>query len=95
MVPTHRLIALITIAAIAVLYRNPVSRYLRTSRAVVAISRDVKRLQLRNAKLSRAIEQAGTGHTLLAEARKLGLIRPGEQLFIVQGIEAWRRTHHD
>jgi hypothetical protein len=27
---------------------------------------------------------------LLREARRLGFVKPGEQLFIVRGIAAWR-----
>jgi hypothetical protein len=35
-------------------------------------------------------------HTLRVEQarlRRLGLVKPGEQLFIVKGIPAWRRKH--
>jgi hypothetical protein len=27
------------------------------------------------------------------EARRLGLVKPGERLFIVQGIDAWRLSN--
>jgi hypothetical protein len=27
------------------------------------------------------------------EARRIGLVRPGQRLFIVKGIKAWRRAH--
>jgi hypothetical protein len=27
------------------------------------------------------------------EARRLGLVKPGERLFIVKGIAAWRKNH--
>jgi hypothetical protein len=32
-------------------------------------------------------------HHLIREARRLGLVKPGEQLFIVRGIAAWRKRH--
>ena len=35
----------------------------------------------------------GTGEQLTREARRLGLVKPGEQLFIVRGIAAWRHKH--
>jgi hypothetical protein len=28
------------------------------------------------------------------EARRLGLVKPGERLFIVKGIELWQRLEH-
>ena len=39
------------------------------------------------------IATVGTGHVLVREARRLGLVKPGEQLFIVRGIAAWRKKH--
>ena len=33
------------------------------------------------------------GATLVRGARRLGLVKPGEHLFIVQGIPEWRRAH--
>ena len=46
--------------------------------------------------LSRAapIELARSTSTaeLQREARRIGYVRPGEQLFIIQGITAWRRA---
>jgi len=43
--------------------------------------------------LKQRIAQAGTRGQLVREARRLGLVKPGEQLFIVRGISTWR-THH-
>jgi cell division protein FtsB len=31
---------------------------------------------------------------LVREARRLGFVKPGEQLFIVRGISAWRAAKH-
>jgi len=33
------------------------------------------------------------GDQLIREARRLGLVKPGERLFIVRGIAAWRKHH--
>ena len=43
--------------------------------------------------LEKRIAQAGTSDQLVREARRLGLVKPGERLFIVKGISAWRKTH--
>ena len=40
---------------------------------------------------NRRLEEADTPEALARRARKLGLVRTGEQLFIVKGIEEWRR----
>jgi hypothetical protein len=38
--------------------------------------------------------QFSAGSDALArEARRLGFIRPGEHLFIVKGIQAWKKSH--
>ena len=44
-----------------------------------------KRLQTR-------LATVGTGDALVREARRLGLVKPGERLFIVRGIAAWRQS---
>jgi hypothetical protein len=38
--------------------------------------------------------RASTSIAALArEARRLGYVRPGEHLFIVKGIAAWKKAH--
>jgi hypothetical protein len=43
--------------------------------------------------LEKHIAQAGTKGELVREARQLGLVKPGEQLYLVRGIAAWRKHH--
>ena len=38
----------------------------------------------------RLAAQTGTA-ALVQEARRLALVKPGERLYIVKGIDAWRR----
>ena len=40
-----------------------------------------------------AFALAGTSEQLVREARRLGLVKPGERLFIVKGIADWRKHH--
>ena len=40
----------------------------------------------------RYLKQLGRDQ-LVREARRLGLVKPGERLFIVRGIPAWRKHH--
>jgi len=54
----------------------------------VSVLRDEK------ARLEHRIAQSATGGQLVREARRLGLVKPGERLFIVKGIPAWRHQHY-
>ena len=38
------------------------------------------------------MEQSTSLVVLAQQARRTGLVRPGEQLFIVKGIPAWRHS---
>ena len=50
-------------------------------------------LRQEKSQLEKQIAQAGTSDQLVREARRLGLVKPGERLFIVKGISAWRKAH--
>jgi hypothetical protein len=39
------------------------------------------------------LEFSASSDALAREARRLGFIRPGEHLFIVKGIQAWKKVH--
>jgi hypothetical protein len=43
--------------------------------------------------LVKRIALANTGPELIRQGRMLGLVRPGEQLFIVRGVSAWRHRN--
>ena len=78
---------------VAFLYWKPTQSYLHTNRELRARNAEVRALHEERARLKRRIEQVGTGGQLVREARRLGLVKPGEQLFIVRGITAWRKHH--
>jgi cell division protein FtsB len=86
-----RLLALAGLALVAFLYWKPT--YLRTNRELQTRTAEVRALREEKARLKRRIAQVGTGGELVREARRLGLVKPGEQLFIVRGISAWRKHH--
>jgi len=54
-------------------------------------SHEVRDLAKENAALTRRLRLDESGATLVREARKLGLVRSDERLFIIQGIDAWQR----
>jgi cell division protein FtsB len=88
-----RLLAIGGIALVAFLYWKPTQTYLSTSHELQAKKAEVRALREEKAQLQKRILQAGTGGQLVREARRLGLVKPHEKLFIVRGITAWRKHH--
>ena len=62
-----------------------------------SVDRDFERLDAIIAAEERALQQRLTASasldSLARQARRLGYVRPGEHLFIVKGIEAWKKLH--
>jgi cell division protein FtsB len=79
------------LVAIAVGYVHPIRAYHEARAEVARQQSDVERLTRGNAELDRRLRRAGTASFVEREARRLGLVRPGERLFIVTGIERWRK----
>jgi cell division protein FtsB len=88
-----RLLAIGGIALVAFLYWKPTQTYLRTNHELQTRQAEVRDLRQEKAQLEKRIAQAGTGGQLVREARRLGLVKPGEKLFIVRGITTWRKRH--
>lgn len=87
-----RWVALAGIALVGLLYYRPVHTYLEKRDTLARRSAEVRALEARRAELERRLVESASDATLLREARKLGLVRPGERLFIVTGIGEWRRS---
>ncbi len=79
-----RWLGIAVIVAIAIAYVQPLRAYRQAQASVAAREADVQRLALENARLERRVSLAGTDEFIVREARKLGLVRPGERLFIVK-----------
>ncbi|MHB8060485.1 MAG: FtsB family cell division protein, partial [Gaiellaceae bacterium] len=88
----RRLVLLGLVVLIALLYAGPLRSYydkrelVRSEHARVAQLRsqhDALEQKLKNAKKAEAVERA---------ARKLFYVKPGERLYIVTGIDGWRRN---
>jgi len=88
-----RLLALGGVLLVAFLYWKPAHAYLRTKHTLETRQADVRALRAEKTRLERRLAQAGTRQQLIREARRLGLVKPGERLFIVRGIPAWRKHH--
>ena len=70
-------------------YWQPIRSYLHTKQLVSSTQADISRLKRQQNQLKQRIATVGTGPELIQEARRLGLVKPGEHLFIVKGIAAW------
>ena len=88
-----RLLAIGGLILVCVLYWKPIHSYERTQAVLRSDEAQVSRLLAEQRLLKARIAAVGTGVGLLREARRLGFVKPGEQLFIVRGIAAWRAAH--
>lgn len=78
---------------VAYLYYRPLSSWIHTRGALAKRTSQVQVLESQKATLERELEQATSLPQLARSARRIGLVRPGERLFIVKGVAGWRRTH--
>lgn len=90
-VPVLRWAAVATLVIVALLYYRPLKSYLETRASLQERQAEVQELRSKRDALARRLEDADTPEALARRARKLGLVKPGEQLFIVKGIEEWKR----
>jgi cell division protein FtsB len=88
-----RLLALFGLVAIALVYWHPLHAYERATATLHSREAQVDALLTEQRQLTAQIASVGSGEGLMREARRLGFVKPGEQLFIVRGIAAWRRSH--
>lgn len=73
--------------AIAFAYVAPLRAYREARSEVHERRAEVAQLAERKRALEQRLARTGTDAFIEREARKLGLVRPGERLFIVKGIE--------
>jgi cell division protein FtsB len=74
------------------LYYRPLSTYFETRRELDRRAAEVADLEQDRAALVRRLAGAEDAGSVERQARRLGLIRPGERLFVVKGVDAWRNS---
>jgi len=87
-----RWLALGGVALVAVLYVQPLRTYLDTRNHLMRRQSEVAQLRAQRDGLQKRLALSTSTTSLSLEARRLGYVKPGEHLFIVKGIEAWRRA---
>jgi cell division protein FtsB len=88
-----RWVALGVAVLLALLYYRPVQTYLKTKHTLQTRTAEVRALSARKHQLEQRLSEIEKGSSLVRGARRLGLVKPGEHLFIVQGIPEWRREN--
>jgi cell division protein FtsB len=75
----------------ALLYYRPLKAYVDARGELAQKRAAVQKLQLEKRRLEHRLGSSTSLDTLAREARALGYVRPGEHLFIVKGINQWRK----
>jgi cell division protein FtsB len=88
-----RWLAVAVVGFIAFLYSQPLRSYFSTRDTLEQRSAEVRQLRAQKLRLERRLADMDTPQAVTREARRLGYVKPGERLFIVKGIGAWRRHH--
>lgn len=81
------------LATVVYLYYRPIARYEQTSRDLAARRAEVQSLRRAREDLRLRLVSSTSLEATEQEARRLGYVKPGEQLFVVKGIPAWRQAH--
>jgi hypothetical protein len=88
-----RLLWAIGIVGIAVyLYYRPLASFLETKNDLAASRAEVETLRLVRAELELRLVSSTSVDSLEREARRINYVKPGERLFVVKGIPAWRKA---
>jgi Septum formation initiator len=88
-----RLLWAIGIVAIAVyLYYRPIASYVETRNDLTTRRAEVESLRLVRAELELRLVNSTSVDSIEREARRIGWVKPGERLFVVKGIPAWRKA---
>ena len=90
----RRWLAVGALLLVGLLYYRPLHTYVDTRRTLVERSGQVKSLRDEQRGLQGKLADSAGDAALVREARRLGLVKPGERLFIVKGIEAWNHARH-
>ena len=88
-----RLLWIVGIFAVAVyLYYRPISSYLETRNQLATTRAEVDQLRLVKGELQLRLVNSTSVGSIEREARRSSYVKPGERLFVVKGIPAWRKA---
>lgn len=87
----RRWVAVGVLVLVGLLYYRPLKAYVDAHARLGKQQQAVQQLEHQKSDLERRLGSSTSLATLAREARALGYVRPGEHLFIVKGIDAWRQ----
>ncbi len=87
----RRWLAVGALLLVALLYYRPLKAYVDARGEQSRRQAAVQQLKDEKARLEHRLGSSMSLATLSHEARALGYVRPGEHLFIVRGIDQWRK----
>lgn len=88
-----RLLWFVAVLGIAAyLYYRPLASYVETRNDLAARRAEVEALKVARAQLELRLVNSMSLEATEREARRSGYVKPGEQLFVVKGIPAWRQA---
>jgi septum formation initiator len=90
---TARRLAAVLLVLVGFLYYRPITTYFHTRAEVDRRTSEVRMLRAQRRTLSSRFAATSSALTLAREARQLSLVQPGETLYVVSGVERWRRAH--
>ena len=89
-VVVRRWLAVGALVLVGLLYYRPLKAYVDARGQLGQKGTVVHKLQQEKSHLQHRLGSSNSLGTLGREARALGYVKPGEHLFIVKGINAWR-----
>ena len=87
----RRWFAVGALALVGLLYYRPLKAYVDAHAQLAQRAAAVHKLEQQKALLEQRVGSSTSLATLAREARGLGYVKPGEHLFIVKGINRWRK----
>ena len=87
----RRWLAVGALVLIALLYYRPLKAYVDARGQLAEHRHVVQSLRADKLRLEHRLGSSTSIATLAREARALGYVRPGERLYIVKGINNWRK----
>jgi cell division protein FtsB len=86
-----RWLAVGAIVLVGLLYARPLRSYLDAKHDLAKRATNVRALKAERRALEHRLAESTSSESLTRQARRLGLVRPGERLYIVKGVSAWLR----
>ena len=91
-----RLLWAVALVGLAVyLYYRPISSYMETRNELATSRAEVQTLRIVRSELDLRLVNSTKTDSIEREARRIGYVKPGERLFVVKGIPAWRKARSD